>query len=261
MKCDYTFCCVTHTDPYLNCIWCNRHFHKQCLLSVRYDPDILFEKNSNIQCTFCNPNIPFRLAKDNITIHRYGKYVISSFELTKPPSERKFIYPIGFCSSRCFPSYKKSNENTVIYCEILCVDEKYLEDNSTGEKDDYLFKVTFQDDPDNPIEVIHSLRLLATKINERFNCKKMNTSATKLFGLDNIYVQYLISVHVPNAQEISLNSSETLLQQMYDNDNIDKCIFTTCKDVRPEKFLYSVNNKMLLRNKKSFDPQKHMFNF
>lgn len=261
MKCDFALCKITNIKQPFTCVWCNRHFHKQCLLQYRCNPNVLFVKTHNIQCNFCNPKRPFQTENDRdngITIYRYGINANKSLEMSKSKYERQYIYPIGFCSTRRFPSYKTPGQMTTIKLEIACVDECFFEMNVTGKKDVYLFRVTFQDDLENSINVLRSLRLVTSKINEKYTSKKINSSAIKLFGLDNIYIQYLISIHVPGAQEISITSSETKLQEIYDKDQIDKCIsFNETTD----EFLYSVNTGVWARNKRCFDPQKQLFYF
>ena len=37
--CDYTFCGVENGElPNMSCVWCNRNFHKQCLMQNRFKP-------------------------------------------------------------------------------------------------------------------------------------------------------------------------------------------------------------------------------
>jgi hypothetical protein len=144
---------------------------------------------------------------------------------------------------------------TTVKCEILCVDEYIEQEDITGDKDVYLFKVTYDDDKSNPICVLNSLRNLAAKINDKYTSRKLQ-SGIKLFGLNQDYIQYLIHIHVPNAQDISSVNPEVLLQRMYDNGQIDRCVnrgFKRSGEMNP--FLYCVNETQNV----SFDPQKQLF--
>ena len=262
--CDYTLCKVTSGEsPNMSCVWCNRIFHKQCLLQNRFNPEILFEPTYSIQCNFCNPSIPFQMfeypSDDIITVINYGEYIDSNLEINKANSERDYIYPIGFKSSRMFPSYK-TNRMTKVTCEILCVDECVFENDTMGTKDVYLFKVIYEDDPDNPVTVLNSLRYLALKINERYSSRKIG-SGVKMFGLNQEYIQYLILLHVPNAQDISTTCTDKLIQTISDNNQLDRCVnyentLKSSKEIKP--FLYTVNK---IPNIVSFDPQKQLFYF
>ena len=246
----------------MTCIWCNRKFHKQCLLKNDYDPQILFEKTSNIECTFCNPQFPIKV-KNNIqtigskilTIERYGHYISPFLEYSKIQSDKKYLFPIGYRSSRMFPSYK-TDQKTRIRCEIYCVDEKCLE-NESGEKDVFLFKVTFEDDPDNPIQVLNSPRYISTKIKERYSKHIMLPSSRTIFGLDDLYVQYLLHIHVKGAQEACTIDYNNILTEIANANKIDKVVKYQRRKKRVPSFLFSVNKEPGF----NFDPQKELFNF
>ena len=61
---------------------------------------------------------------------------------------------------------------TTVTCEVLCVDECIFENDTIGTRDVYLFRVVYEDDPKNPITVLHSLRYLALKVNEKYSSRK-----------------------------------------------------------------------------------------
>ena len=200
---------------------------------------------------------------DLITIHDYGDYIDHELEKRKTKSEENYIYPIGFKSTRPFPSYKYPNSMTLISCEIDIADEMVLQDDENyGQKDVYVFRVTFKDDQENPIEVINSLRGIAAKVNEKYKSKK-TSSGLKLFGLHSDYVQYLIRLHIPDACDVSNVDSHLLWTNMNEQSMIDKYVDNPLKRSIngggvQNGFLYSINKQHAYTK---FDPQKQQFYF
>jgi len=262
--CDYVLCNIRNSKRNITqytCVWCNRNFHKQCLFKDRLNPNVLFEHNNNIQCSFCDPKLPLQVYETNsndiITINSYGTYVDEDLETKKYKSETNFVYPIGYTCTRRLPSYKNQYSHVDVKCEIHTVDEKYLEGTGPGNKDVYLFRVIYQDDQDNPIEVLGSLRYLAAKINEKYTSKKITVNGLKFFGLDIDYVQYLISTHVPDADEFGY-SRDMLLQKICDDGKLDKCTIDLVNKYTDENtYIYGVNRQLTTV---SLDPQKQLFN-
>lgn len=278
MQCDYTHCNTATINPTLTCIWCNRNFHPQCSLNTQHTPHTPHTSNY-IECLFCKPSLPLQLnfthyrQQHIVTIHNYGHHVNPDLELTKCTSERKYTYPIGYRCSRTFPSYKTPGSHTNITCEIQEIDENYLDINKQcGNKDIFLFNILFQDDPHNPIQILNSLRTLATTIRNRFTTHKHIPSGHSIFALNNLYTQYLISLHVPRASNTSIYSPEDIFEQLSDNNMVDKYIdnqhdnqhnnqhniqsfiFNTTKHTSTDEITTSNHHNI-------FDPQKELFNF
>lgn len=189
------------------CIWCNREFKKSSLFYSFYSSSLLF--NDNFECTFCNPSFPITIkpsmdvsndinvpsdSNDIITIFNIGSYLDLNHL-----NHSKYLYPVDYCISRKCKSYLfKSYTN--VKCEILSVDENYFQKPYiAGKKDVLLFRATFDDDINNPLEVIDDLYHMAPLLKQRYRTQSPSTH--HLFGFDNLYIQYLIRIHVENADQ------------------------------------------------------------
>lgn len=107
------------------------------------------------------------------TLISYGTHIEKELELIKLDSERDMIFPIGYCCVRDYDSYKNLNTKTSIKCEIDMVDENYFSTPFTpGNRFEFLFRITFQDDIDNPIEILKSPKFIATELKKRFDNSK-----------------------------------------------------------------------------------------
>ena len=240
--------------------------------------DVLYNSGHMFECNLCTPNVPVNIYDKfgELRLCSYGDYVASTLERSKYKSEQSTIYPIGFTSQRRFPSYKFPHTTTTITCEISCVDENYLDLPTTqqhGNKDVFLFTVTFEDDKDHPIQVLNSMRYISAKIREKYNGPKSIPSARKIFGICLAYVQYLIVLHVPQADDVCPMTSDELLQ-LIDCDDVH-AFRPHCKTPTPDYMLDAHNqyscggegdtlmpNNEETRNLCSwFDPQLELFNF
>lgn len=263
--CDYLYCKTntntnTNTEKNCKCIWCNRIFHRQCLLTNKCNTDLYFEVSTNIQCNYCNPAIPFTLQNEQLSdefeIRSYGTYVDQDLEDSKAEYEKQYLYPVGFVSSRSFPSYKIIGTKTTITCEIFCANNDFTND------DEYIFKITFIDDPDNPVYATKSLRLISSELKKRLPHKQI-PSGIKIFGLDREYIQYLISIHVPGAQDIISNQKDytELFTILYETKQVDRYVTYDIKNNNPNtlitKYLFNVHSQ----DRSNFDPQKQLFIF
>lgn len=256
-------------DNRMQCVWCNRQFHRGCL--IRYNAPVLFERSSNIECQHCNPELPLTLIDSNkqpFTIVNFGTHVCPDLEIQKCATDGSAIYPIGYTVVRKIQSYI-SNHKTNIMCEILCVDENYLlpPSDEPGTKDSYLFRMTYEDDPDNPLEIMDSPRFIGAQLKERYLASE-NIESYKfgkqppvvgkvLFGLDNVYAQYLIHLHVPGVLDVSTASLDDMMTKMYELGIIDKPITTTQQRSKP-MYLFTVPNTVS-RSATHFDPQHYLF--
>lgn len=277
MKCDNVQCKV-HTKitntQLLTCIWCKRKFHKQCLM---YNTIVLFEKSNNIECSYCNPMYPIQIEEEgvlrnkNLQIIHLGDSIIPELEQSKYKIDMNYIYPIGYCSKRKFPSYKHKGVSTTIKCEILYVDENYFKPLcGCGDKDVYLFKITFEDDKYNPIEVLRSPKFIAGHIKKRYTSLNMSSSGKTLFGLNNLYIQYLILIHVQGTQDFHTKTPAQLFERLCDNNSV-KYNCGAKHQSNSSNFLYSVNQDVWNVHDRTsmiseiggelFDPQKELFNF
>ncbi len=253
-------------DNRMQCVWCSRQFHRGCL--IQYNTPILFEQSSNIECQHCNPELPLVLTDSNkqpFTIVNLGTHISSELEHNKCTTDGSFVFPIGYTVTRRIQSYM-SNHNTTITCEILCVDENYLSPHieECGTKDCYLFRITYHDDPNNPVEVMDSPRFIGAQLKERYLASE-NIESYKfgkqppvvgkvLFGLDNVYVQYLIHLHVPGVLDVSDASLDDMMTKMYEIGIIEKC---TAPRERPKSsFLFTIPEH---RSDNPFDPQHYLF--
>lgn len=279
MKCDYINCNNLGTDK-RSCMWCNRKFHNKCL-SISMS---MFNRHNNIECSFCSPgSLGSPVVIDGLQLCTYGDYIMPNMELLKSPSERIYIYPIGYTCKRIFPSYMKPNSFTTVLCEILCVDENYFDlQKGCGKKDAYLFRLSFEDDLANPVEVLKSPKFLGRQIRERFSNSQEFPRGHLIFGLDNKYIQYLILLHVPLAAEVSINCVENLLAEMADSGIIDKYTLSTpaispipAKYNPRQSFIFNIHKRIHAKKQQSnkfnfgpkkndpqkgFDPQKELFN-
>lgn len=231
--CKYNYNKIPHT---VCCIWCNRTFHKQCAI---YQHDIRMMLNlKSFECNFCNPFIPFTLSHTSgkgLKIVNLGDYIEPELESTKFKRDKNCIFPIGFHSIRLFPSYKNPNNHTYIQCQILCVDENYLQSGDNwGSRDKFLFKITFEDDIDHPIEVLHSPCFISPQLQKRFAHKKRFPSGQSLFGINDLYIQYLISLHLYNAFEYLDKTSDEIYDLIENTDVISDCISTHSNKICPE---------------------------
>lgn len=190
------------------CVWCGREFSKSFLFYnnhktiIPYQPtnkyDILFQ--NSYECTFCNPSFPLNVCdnekKGQFTIINIGSYLGNNNNIEES-NNRFYLYPVDYCVVRRYKSYLYKT-TTYIKCEILEVDENYLQvPYSPGKKDVLLFRITYADDPDNPIEVLNNLYKVSSVLKERYRSTSVLTGHT-LFGLDSLYTQYLIRIHVSN---------------------------------------------------------------
>lgn len=190
------------------CIWCNRKFKKSSLFysfSSSFSSSSLLLFNDSFECTFCTPQFPITLHDDSIdnkiTIFNIGSYL----DLNKV---KEYLYPIDYCISRKYKSYL-FKAYTNVKCEILSVDENYFrKPYIAGKKDVLLFRATFEDDINNPLEVIDDLYHMAPLLKERY--RSQSPATHELFGLNNLYIQYLIRIHVENADRFEPFAEEFL---------------------------------------------------
>lgn len=210
------------------CIWCNREFKKSSLFYSFFSSnpppsDILF--HDSFECDFCNPKLPITWTNPNndndiITIINVGSHIdLDIMQLTKPqttkPISHEYLYPVDYCISRRCRSYLyKSYTN--VKCEILLVDENYFQKPySPGTKDVLLFRAVYEDDPNNPLEVIENLYHMAPLLKQRYRTQSPATHY--LFGLDCLYIQYLIKIRVENAERFGPPNEDILIQLLQEN--------------------------------------------
>ena len=236
-----------------------------------------FEQSQSIECDVCNPVLPLKLTDSNktqFTVHTFGSYVSEQLEHTKCNIDGEMIYPIEYCSTRQVRSYI-GDYSTTATCEILIVDENYLTPtDGPGTKDVFLFKVTYKDDEDNPLYVLNSPRFIGSALRERYTnsdndeCAKFGKNhayvGKTLFGLDHLYVQYLIHIHVQGALDVSSACMDNMVSKLYEMNIIGVADTkqSTTTPATTTKYLYAVNNTMHdTVQHAAFDPQRHLFNF
>ena len=94
MKCDNEYCKTNSSNIILSCVWCNKKFHRQCVIN---NMNILFEQSNNIECGSCNPRLPLdvneqgALKNKKLIIVKYGTCVSTQLELTKTEKDREYI--------------------------------------------------------------------------------------------------------------------------------------------------------------------------
>lgn len=132
----------------------------------------------------------FPIALGGLTVHSLGEIV---HERPGFHSER-YIWPVGYCSSRTYPSMKNPDNKCIYTCKIL--------DGGFGPQ----FEMCPEDDPDHPIiassaTACHCVVLKA--VNKARGRDASNTgSGPEFFGFSHPTIQYLIQ-SLPGARKCS----------------------------------------------------------